>query len=136
MPVEAFFDARLARSTVLDADEIVREIAIPASSEARRSSFLKFRIRQSIDFPVLCAAVSYRVEDGLVRDARVSLGAAAPVPLRLRAVERELEGKPLGEETAEAASRAVAEGVSLLARNGYKLSIAKALVRRAILDAA
>ena len=135
IPAEGFFAARLGGSTVLDRDEVVREVAIPAWREGRRSAFLKFRIRQSIDFPVVCAAVSFRVDDGRIRDARVALGAAAPVPVRLREAERVLEGMAPDEQTAELASALVATGASPLATNGYKLNIAKALVRRAILAA-
>jgi CO/xanthine dehydrogenase FAD-binding subunit len=133
--IEDFFSATLGGSTVLDGDEIVREIVIPPSSDGLHSAFLKFRIRQSIDFPLLCAAVAYRIEDGVMRDVRVALGAAAPLPLRLAAVEQQLEGKELTAEAAEAAALAVRVGASALAKNDYKLQIAKALVRRAILAA-
>ena len=44
-------------STVLDAGEIVTEIQVPAPAAGIKSTFIKFTIRKSIDFPIVnCAA--------------------------------------------------------------------------------
>src|SRR5512137_1046712 len=54
---ENFFRVGVSRTTVLDADEIVTEIQIPAPVKDARSAFLKFALRKSIDFPIVNCAV-------------------------------------------------------------------------------
>jgi CO/xanthine dehydrogenase FAD-binding subunit len=48
--------------------------------------------------------------DGRVRGARVAYGAMAPTPIRARAVEQALEGRPLGSDAIAAAVAVAAEG--------------------------
>ncbi len=113
---------------------------VPAASSGLRATYEKFRLRNAIDFPILSAAVALRVEDGRVADARVVLGAAAPVPLRVEAVERALRGLEASAETLGAAARAAAAqwaaACTPLPANAYKVKVAAALVARAVERAA
>jgi CO/xanthine dehydrogenase FAD-binding subunit len=63
------------------------------------------------------------------------LSAVAPVPFRLKDVEKFLEGKPAAEGTAAAAGELAAKEVRPLAKNRFKAQIVKALLRKAILSA-
>ncbi len=128
----AFFKARLAGSTVLEPGELVEEIRIPLAKAAARQAFSKFRIRKSIDFPIVSVAAAVASEQGTVTEARIAMGAVAPVPVRAAKAEAYLSGKALTEETArEAAALAVAECIPL-SRNDYKVTVLKALVARAL----
>ena len=60
-------------------DEIVADIQLPPA-EGWRSAYLKLRRRGSFDFPVLGVAVAARMEGGVVREARIVLGAVASQP--------------------------------------------------------
>ena len=74
--------------------------------------------------------------EGLViKEARIALGAVAPVPLRAVSVEEFLVGRKPDEETAARAGEIACAHVFPLARNGYKVQILKALLRKAILSA-
>ncbi len=90
--------------------------------------------------PVLSAAVDLSVEDGRVADARVVLGAAAPVPLRAEVVEQALCGLEVSAETLGAAARAAAArwaaACTPLPANAYKVKVAAALLARAVERAA
>lgn len=66
-------------------------------------------------------------------DARIVLGAVAPVPLRATQVEDFLKGKVLTDEIAEAAAAVAVKGANPLSKNKYKIQVARALVKRAIL---
>jgi CO/xanthine dehydrogenase FAD-binding subunit len=68
-----------------------------------------------------------------VADARIVLGAVAPVPLRAREVEDFLKGKILNDKIAEAAAAVAVKGANPLSKNKYKIQVARALVKRAIL---
>ena len=133
---EEFFSAAKTASTVLEPGELLEEVRLPAPAPGSRQAFMKFRIRKSIDFPVVDVAVVVEFEAGKITDARVVLGAVAPTPLRARASEAYLLGRELSEETAaEAAALAVA-GCIPLGHNQYKISVVRALIKRAILAAA
>jgi len=130
---EEFFAVRVLKSTILESDELVTEIQLPAANTNRKSTYLKFRHRQAIDFPLASVAIAVTSEDGKVSAARIALGAAAPVPIRAKKAEDFLKGKAISEEiAAEAASLAIC-GVLPLDKNYYKIQVTKALVRRAIL---
>src|SRR5207253_9510714 len=59
--------------------EILTELALPPA-DGWDSVYLKLRRRGSFDFPVLGVAVAVRREGGVVRQARVVLGAVASTP--------------------------------------------------------
>ena len=130
---ERFFAARLMKSTVLDRDELVTEIQMPTPKPGSKQNFLKSRLRKSIDFPIVDVASVFHIEDGQINDARIVLGAVAPVPLRVREAEDFIKGKEPSEEVAEAASMIAVKGTNPLARNKYKVQMTQALVKRAIL---
>ena len=143
IPASQFFACRENSSTVLEPGELVKEIHLPAAKPGSRSAFRKFRLRQSIDFPILSAAVSLQVTDGVIHSPRVVLGAVAPVPLREQLVERFLDGKRVSEVKegvnrgirqlpCQPASDLALKGAIPLAENEYKVRITRAYLRRAI----
>jgi hypothetical protein len=136
LTAEEFFAVRPVRSTVLEREELVTGVQVPLPAPGSKQVFLKFRLRNSIDFPIVSAAAVIRRQQGRVDASRIVLGAVAPIPLRMRGVEDFLTGKKIDAEVAEAAAAMAIEGAIPLAKNAYKIQIAKALVRRAILAAA
>ncbi|MHB8060898.1 MAG: FAD binding domain-containing protein, partial [Gaiellaceae bacterium] len=136
LPAEEFFAVVPKGSTVLAPGELVRHVRLPIRGGEWRSRFIKFRLRQSIDFPILSVATALRVVDGEIRDARIVLGAAAPVPVRARAAEAHLVGHRVDEADLDRVVRAAVEqaldGCRPLASNEYKLSVVRALVPRAL----
>jgi NADPH-dependent glutamate synthase beta subunit-like oxidoreductase/CO/xanthine dehydrogenase FAD-binding subunit len=134
LAAETFFTAGLMSSTILEDDELVSSINIPVQDNIK-SAYMKFRIRNAIDFPIAGVAVVLKIVNGNIEKARIVLGAAAPIPLRVRKAEMILEGNCVQDvKAAEAASQAVA-GAVLMTHNGYKLKIIKAMVKRTILSA-
>ncbi len=127
---ENLFDVRMPANTVLSADEIIKEIQVPAPPAGAKSSFLKFAIRKSIDFPVVNCAV---MAGGGA--ARICLNAVAPRPYRATKAEAAIAGKPVNEANAAAAGEAAVEDARPLEATKYKVQIAKTLVKRALLTA-
>jgi CO/xanthine dehydrogenase FAD-binding subunit len=72
------------------------------------------------------------VEGGVVRAARLALGAVAPIPLRATGAETYLAGKRLDGPTAAAAAALAVSDAAPLGENRYKAPILQALVRRAL----
>ena len=127
---DEFFEVGTLRTNILDFDEIITEIRIPALPAGAKSVFKKFRLRKSIDFPVVnCAIVTGEAP-------RVCIGAVAPKPVRARKAEDVLRGKVIDEAVAEAAGLAAVEGAVPFEAAKYKLQIAKTIIKRALLELA
>lgn len=114
--------------------ELVTAIVVPV---APVSAYVEVDQKQSYDWPSVACAVALDVEAGRVREARVALGAVAPVPFRAKAAEDAMRGKSLRDEAAwSAAADAATQGATPLPRNGHKVRQLRAVVRRAIAAAA
>ncbi len=120
----------------LDQDEIVKEIEIPAVAQKTTQNYFKFRIRNAIDFPIVSLASILNSNNGKFVKVKMVLGAVAPIPLRIEAVEKFLQGKSATEEIAKEAGEIAVKNASPLAKNKYKMQIVKALIRQAILGTA
>ena len=131
---EEFFTVRPMKSTILDTDELVTEIRIPGPKQGSEQTYSKFRIRKAIDFPIVSVASVFDMDSCKITDARLVLGALAPVPLRVKDAEDFLKGKEVTREVAEEAAVIAVKGVNPLARNEYKVQITRTLVKRSILD--
>jgi len=132
LAAEDLFGVVLNKTTMLEADELITEIEIPAPPPGSRQQYLKFRLRNAIDFPIVSVAFCSTLEGGWFHDTRIVLGAVAPVPLRARALEALLEAQEPGEDLARAAGVLAAAAVQPLAENKFKVEVLKSLVRRAV----
>jgi NADPH-dependent glutamate synthase beta subunit-like oxidoreductase len=130
---EKFFTVEGDKTTVLDDDEIVMEIEVPAPSAGTRSKFTKFALRKSIDFPVVNCAAAIESEGKVVKAVRICLNAVYNQPYRATQAEEYLRGKSIDDSSAEGAANAAITDACPLTKNRYKIQIAKALVKRAIL---
>jgi NADPH-dependent glutamate synthase beta subunit-like oxidoreductase len=131
--VDDFFAVDGDKTTVLANDEIVTEIEVPAPAAGTRSTFTKFALRKSIDFPIVSCAAAIKTEQGAVKSARICLNAVYNTPYRATRAENYIKGKPINDSNAEKAANAIATDTCPLINNSYKIQIAKTLVKRAIL---
>ncbi|MBI4329898.1 MAG: xanthine dehydrogenase family protein subunit M [Chloroflexi bacterium] len=130
IPVKDFF---VTMGNVLTPGEIVKEIRVPKPPKEGKQTFLKFRLRKAIDFAIVSVASVIAIEGGVCQDARIVLGAVAPMPIRARNAEEAIMGKTIDTAMAEAAAMTAVAGAKPLTMNAYKIEITKALVKRAIL---
>jgi len=130
---ENFFQVEVGRTTVLDEHEIVTEIQVPAPADPATSTFIKFALRTSVDFPIVNCAAMISSSDGVVAAARICLNAVYVKPYRACKAEEIILGKAIDESNAEAAGQASVLGAEPLKHNGYMVQVAKTLVKRAIL---
>jgi NADPH-dependent glutamate synthase beta subunit-like oxidoreductase/CO/xanthine dehydrogenase FAD-binding subunit len=130
---EKFFTVAIEKSTVLDDDEVVVGIEVPALSAGTKCRFIKFALRKTIDFPIVNCAAAIKSENGIVKSARICLNAVYNKPYRATKAEDCIKGKSIDEAVAEAAGDAVMSDAVALPYNRYKIQIAKALIKRVIL---
>lgn len=70
-----------------------------------------------------------------VKEVRIGLGGVATIPWRAREAETELRGKTLNERTAAAAAEAAFASARPREHNTFKVSLGKATLVRALLQA-
>ncbi len=131
--VEDFFTADVIKTTVLNDDELVTEIQVPATTEEAMSAFIKFAPRKTIDFATVNCAAMIAKARGEVDTAKICLNAVYVNPYRAYKAEEAIIGKAIDEETAEAAGAAAVADAKPMTHNAYKIQIAKVMVKRAIL---
>jgi xanthine dehydrogenase small subunit len=95
------------RETVLRVGELIRTVRVPTPL-AGHTTFRKVAKRRYDDISSVAFAAAIDVVDGAVVRARIGLGGVAATPLRARATEAALEGRPWTGETVEAASAVLA----------------------------
>ncbi len=95
------------RETVLRPAELVRAVRVPLPL-ASHATFRKIAKRRYDDISSVAVAAALDVVDGHVTRARIGLGGVAATPIRARATEAALEGRPWSLETVEDASAVLA----------------------------
>ena len=132
--VAALFAAdRGMPSTILDADEFITQVLIPAPPAGRRTAFKKIAVRKSMDFAILNCAAGLAVRDSVIGDVRICLNAVHGNPFRAQGAEQILAGQSLTPELAALAGRAAVETARPLPANRYKVKMASDLVSDVLL---
>ena len=138
--LEKFFtlpsEGSIRRENVLQNDEIITHVQVPASKFAAHSSYLKFKERESLDFAIASVAAAVALENKVITEARLVLGGVAPIPWRVPKAEGYLIGKTLSSEVARTVARIALEDAKPLAKNAYKIPLTQTLVRRALVKVA
>ncbi len=108
VPLDAFFVG--PRQTVLRDDEVLTAILVPKPPPRFGAAYARFQLRDGNAIAVAAVAASLLLGDGnTVRDARVVLGAVAPVPMLVEAAGAALAGRPPDEEAFHRAADAAME---------------------------
>jgi xanthine dehydrogenase YagS FAD-binding subunit len=116
---------------VIGEDELLTSLRLPAT-DGGHSVYLKAMDRKAWAFALVAIAARLRLDGARVTDARVVLAGVAPVPWRAPGAERALIGAEMTAAVRERAAAAALAGAEPLRDNGYKVSLAHALVRRAL----
>jgi xanthine dehydrogenase YagS FAD-binding subunit len=117
---------------VLKPGELLTAIRIPSAWAGAQFYFEKVRDRNVWDFPLLNVASAMVLSNGGIQRIRIAVNAAAARPLRLKAVEDAVRGKPANAATGEMAGRLAVQGAVPLQFNAYKIPMMRNLVKRAI----
>jgi CO/xanthine dehydrogenase FAD-binding subunit len=125
-----------ARSTVLAPGEVMTAIITPLPASTMRSAFFKLGARRYLVISIVMVAAALDVVEGVVRDARIAIGACSVVALRMTEAERRLIGAPAGPDlglSIEAKDLARLSPIDdVRAGADYRRDAALTLLRRAI----
>jgi xanthine dehydrogenase iron-sulfur cluster and FAD-binding subunit A len=100
------------RRTVLQPDELIREIRIPMMQANQRGLFLRLGLRRAQAISVIDFAIVLTFDGAVVTDARITLGSLAPTIVHARSVEVYLQGKQLDEGVCREAGQLAANDAS------------------------
>ena len=86
------------RKTVMEADEMLVDIAFPALKTSQKGTFIKLALRRAQAISVINIAVILDLQAASVTSASITLGAVAPTIIHAEEAENYLTGKELTEE--------------------------------------
>ena len=122
------------RENVLQPGEVIVEVIVPEPSGQTHSTYIEAREKQSFDWPLVSVA-AVLVGSRTIYDARIVMGAVAPIPWRVPEAEAAIKRAPLNIAHARAAAEVALKDAQPMSDNAYKVAIAKVIVRRAIMRA-
>ncbi len=111
--------------------EIVASLSFPLPGKNTAFNFEKVSKRNTLDIASVNGAMMIRTEEGVIREARVSAGGVAPIPLFLRETSRFLTGRPLNARTLREASKILDQEITPISdirgSKNYKRLLARQL---------
>lgn len=119
----------------LRAADLILRVEVAATTP-RRSAYLQLAEKSDFDWALVSCAAAARFTDGKLSGARVVLGAIAPIPWQVEEAHAFLEGKPPTSEVAERAADLILREARPFRDSAYKITIARALIRRTLLKLA
>jgi xanthine dehydrogenase YagS FAD-binding subunit len=134
VPIAEFFANAASNThgeTVLAHGEMIEAVELPARSSGGTQHYTKLMQRGAWDFALVSLAGIKR-GDG---EVRLVLGGVAPAPYRVnQSVEEDVQSGELDEESADALAERGLYDAEPLSKNGYKVTQAAALLKRAMLE--
>jgi 4-hydroxybenzoyl-CoA reductase subunit beta len=136
-PISDFYtnigDARMK----LMHNEMLTRIYLPEASAGWQGSYMKLRLRGSIDYPLAAVAVAVKQNGGPVEAARVAITAVNPAPLLVTAAEHALVGKHIDAHVAAVVGELAAKTAKPLTTSAltpeYRREIVRVYAKRAVL---
>lgn len=126
------------RRTVMERDEFIRELCLPVMKPSERGNFKKQALRRAQAIAVLNCCVVLDLEEGVIRNPRVTMGSVAATIIHSPLAEEYLDGKALTPAVAVEAARLAASDTrpisDVRAGEDYRAYMMKALVENALLE--
>ncbi len=129
-------DIDITRLHILQPGDLLTAIRIPSTWAGAQFYFEKIRDRNVWDFPLMNVASALVTSGDRIDRIRIAVNGAAARPLRLKAVEDAVRGKPRNAATGEMAGKLAVQGAVPLQFNAYKIPLMRNLVKRAIVGQA
>jgi xanthine dehydrogenase YagS FAD-binding subunit len=119
---------------ILEPDEIITSVLVPKVKPHTKQRFLKLRPRKAIDFSTVSVSSVITSVNGVIQNAKIVVGGVSPMPYEAVPAEQILTGESIKESVAEKAAEAAVTDAMPLSKNGFKVPLVKALVKRSILE--
>lgn len=121
--------------TSLKKGEVIEAITLPKPPARSGDAYLRFIPRSEMDIAVVGVGISLSLERGVIKKARVALGAVAPTPLLVAAAAKAIIGTKLDDEALDKLAAACSAACNPIDdKRGtieYRTRVAGVLARRA-----
>lgn len=138
VPLDRFFKG--PGQTDIEPGEILTAVHVPLVPPGFGTSYRHISPRGKVDIAAVCVGAMVGMEGAVCREARIVLGAVAPVPMRAKETEALVKGKELTPEVLEQAGRQASEEArpisDMRASAEYRKRMTAVLTRRALERAA
>ena len=122
-------------STSLAKGEVIESIALPKRPTKSGDAYLRFIPRTEMDIAVVSAGVNLTLEKGVIKTARVALGAVAPTAVLVEDAAKAIIGTKLDDDALEALAAACSAACNPIDdKRGtieYRTRVAGVLAKRA-----
>ena len=119
----------------LKADEFIESILLPERKANSGDAYLRFTPRTEMDIAVVSAGVNLTLSRGVVKTARVALGAVAPTAVLVAAAARALVGTKLDDVALEKMAKACRKACNPIddkrGTAAYRTQVAGVIAKRA-----
>ena len=129
VPVRALYHDDGIHPVRLRADEVLREVYIPTLADGWRSTYLKYRVRGSFDFPIIAVAAAAHFDGAICTQARVVLQGVATQPMSLPAVNDLLRGQRWTPDLLEAAAEEAYRAAHPMDNTSGTIALRRRMVR-------
>ena len=116
----------------LNEGELITSIELPKSNFAKNSYYLKVRDRTSYAFALVSVAAALEMNGKTIKQARIALGGVAHKPWRALEAEKILVNAKANDATFQRAAEAALKDARPLEHNGFKITLAKRAIVRAL----
>ena len=121
-------------STSLKKGEVIEAITLPKASKRSGDAYLRFTPRTEMDIAVVGVGISLTLERGVVKKARVALGAVAPTAILVPAAARALVGSKLDDKALDKLAAACSKACNPIddkrGTAAYRIRVAGVLAKR------
>lgn len=135
LPLEEFYQTPRHESegvTILQPGQFVTHLWLPNNGSQQSATYEVLQL-EGLDVPLAGAAVTMTMNGDIVTDARICLSHVAPTPWLSQLAAEHLIGKSIDEGIASQVADIALTDATPLNDNDYKVQIARASVKRAIL---
>lgn len=137
LPLEQFFKG--PGMTAIESGEIMTSIFVPLPPLKSGVSYKRISARGKVDIAAVSSGVMVTMDGKTCKDAKIVLGAVAPVPMRAIKAEKVVKGKVLNQELIEKAgaqaSREARPISDVRATAEYRKQMVAVLTQRALEEA-
>ncbi len=137
LPLERFFKG--PGLTALEKGEIATSVWVPLPLSSSGTSYQHISARSKVDISAVGVGVMITLNGETCKEARIALGAVAPIPLRARKTEKLIKGKKLTQKLLERACARSSEEASpitdMRATAEYRTRMVTVLTKRALTEA-
>jgi xanthine dehydrogenase iron-sulfur cluster and FAD-binding subunit A len=136
VPLSEFYKG--VRKTILQPDEMIVDIAFKGLNESQRGIYKKYALRKAQAISLVNASIILSEQNGQIANAKITLGAVAPVIIHAKKAESFLVGKQLSTEVINQAAAMVVDDISpitdIRSSADYRVKISSILVKRGLSD--